>query len=182
VGDPGLERPEGGAVWKAGPAEGLGFPSMQPPGALPWPACCSRSRGLGVPNLPRPRAVLAASIPPDVLAALLPPPTNSKTKVLVCSDAMTRGMDVEGVANVVNYDAPVYVKTYVHRAGRTARAGEAAAWQLPGSCPSALLLHCPSCVLTARLGLQLAGGRGAGGRVCCMPSPVHAAFCPNRPA
>ena len=44
-------------------------------------------------------------------------------QVLVCSDAMTRGMDVEGVANVINYDAPEYVKTYVHRAGRTARAG-----------------------------------------------------------
>lgn len=41
---------------------------------------------------------------------------------------MTRGMDVEGVANVVNYDAPVYVKTYVHRAGRTARAGELCVW------------------------------------------------------
>lgn len=36
---------------------------------------------------------------------------------------MTRGMDVVGVQNVINYDAPVYVKTYVHRAGRTARAG-----------------------------------------------------------
>jgi ATP-dependent RNA helicase DDX51/DBP6 len=35
--------------------------------------------------------------------------------VLVASDAMTRGMDVENVANVVNYDAPVYAKTYVHR-------------------------------------------------------------------
>ncbi len=35
--------------------------------------------------------------------------------MLVASDAMTRGMDVEGVANVVNYDAPVYAKTYVHR-------------------------------------------------------------------
>lgn len=45
-------------------------------------------------------------------------------QVLVCSDAMTRGMDVEGVGAVVNYDAPVYAKTYVHRAGRTARAGE----------------------------------------------------------
>lgn len=44
-------------------------------------------------------------------------------QVLVCSDAMTRGMDVPDVANVINYDAPVYVKTYVHRAGRTARAG-----------------------------------------------------------
>jgi len=45
--------------------------------------------------------------------------------VMVCSDAMTRGMDVEGVEAVINYDAPVYAKTYVHRAGRTARAGRA---------------------------------------------------------
>lgn len=48
-----------------------------------------------------------------------------RVQVLVASDAMTRGMDVEGVANVVNYDVPVYAKTYVHRVGRTARAGEA---------------------------------------------------------
>lgn len=40
----------------------------------------------------------------------------------MASDAMTRGMDVEAVAHVVNYDAPVYAKTYVHRCGRTARA------------------------------------------------------------
>ncbi len=48
---------------------------------------------------------------------------NHEAHVLICSDAMTRGMDVSDVANVINYDAPVYVKTYVHRAGRTARAG-----------------------------------------------------------
>ncbi|KAE8700760.1 DEAD-box ATP-dependent RNA helicase 1 [Hibiscus syriacus] len=48
-----------------------------------------------------------------------------KVQVLVCSDAMTRGMDVEGVRNVVNYDMPAYIKTYIHRAGRTARAGQA---------------------------------------------------------
>ncbi|KAK7267670.1 hypothetical protein RIF29_20348 [Crotalaria pallida] len=45
-------------------------------------------------------------------------------QVLVSSDAMTRGMDVEEVRNVINYDMPKYVKTYVHRAGRTARAGQ----------------------------------------------------------
>jgi ATP-dependent RNA helicase DDX51/DBP6 len=44
--------------------------------------------------------------------------------VIVCSDAMSRGMDVD-VGIVINYDAPVYAKTYVHRAGRTARAGKA---------------------------------------------------------
>ena len=35
--------------------------------------------------------------------------------MLVASDAMTRGMDVDNVAVVINYDAPVYAKTYVHR-------------------------------------------------------------------
>ncbi|GAV75017.1 DEAD domain-containing protein/Helicase_C domain-containing protein [Cephalotus follicularis] len=45
-------------------------------------------------------------------------------QVLVSSDAMTRGMDVEGVRNVINYDKPAYIKTYIHRAGRTARAGQ----------------------------------------------------------
>lgn len=50
---------------------------------------------------------------------------SGKAKVLVCSDAITRGIDIEGVQAVINYDAPVYPKTYVHRAGRTARAGKA---------------------------------------------------------
>lgn len=45
-------------------------------------------------------------------------------QVLVASDAITRGMDIEGVSTVINYDIPPYVKTYVHRAGRTARAGQ----------------------------------------------------------
>lgn len=49
---------------------------------------------------------------------------NGQAQMLIASDAMTRGMDVEGVANVVNYDMPVYAKTYVHRVGRTARAGQ----------------------------------------------------------
>ncbi|WCJ27445.1 DEAD-box ATP-dependent RNA helicase 1 [Euphorbia peplus] len=47
-----------------------------------------------------------------------------KVQVLVCSDAMARGMDVEGVRNVINYDKPQYIKTHVHRAGRTARASQ----------------------------------------------------------
>ncbi|XP_020534929.1 DEAD-box ATP-dependent RNA helicase 1 isoform X2 [Jatropha curcas] len=45
-------------------------------------------------------------------------------QVLVSSDAMTRGMDVEGVKNVINYDSPKHIKRYIHRAGRTARAGQ----------------------------------------------------------
>ncbi|KAJ8442619.1 hypothetical protein Cgig2_008395 [Carnegiea gigantea] len=46
-------------------------------------------------------------------------------EVLLSSDAITRGMDVKGMKNVINYDVPPYIKTYIHRAGRTARAGQA---------------------------------------------------------
>lgn len=63
-------------------------------------------------------------VAPPERAAHLEAFRSGAAQVLVCSDAMTRGMDVAGVAAVINYDAPVYVKTYVHRAGRTARAGE----------------------------------------------------------
>ena len=44
---------------------------------------------------------------------------------LVCSDAMARGMDVDNVKYVISYDKPPYIKTYIHRVGRTARAGRA---------------------------------------------------------
>lgn len=38
---------------------------------------------------------------------------------------MARGMDVENVKYVISYDNPPYIKTYIHRIGRTARAGKA---------------------------------------------------------
>lgn len=37
---------------------------------------------------------------------------------------MARGIDLPGVQCVISYSAPKYLKTYIHRAGRTARAGE----------------------------------------------------------
>lgn len=49
--------------------------------------------------------------------------SNQKVSVLVCSDGMSRGMDLPSVSLVVNYDVPAFAKTYVHRCGRTARAG-----------------------------------------------------------
>lgn len=36
-------------------------------------------------------------------------------RVIVCSDGMARGMDLEGVGLVVNYDVPSHAKTYLHR-------------------------------------------------------------------
>jgi superfamily II DNA/RNA helicase len=46
-----------------------------------------------------------------------------KLKVLVATDVAARGIDVEGVTHVVNYSCPEDEKTYVHRIGRTGRAG-----------------------------------------------------------
>ena len=50
---------------------------------------------------------------------------------LVCSDLISRGIDIDHVSHVVSYDAPVDIRKYVHRVGRTARAGrEGYAWTL----------------------------------------------------
>jgi ATP-dependent RNA helicase RhlE len=44
-----------------------------------------------------------------------------KSRVLVATDIAARGIDVEGISHVVNYDAPMHVEDYVHRIGRTGR-------------------------------------------------------------
>ena len=46
-----------------------------------------------------------------------------RIKVLVATDIVARGIDVEGISHVINYDLPNDKESYVHRIGRTARAG-----------------------------------------------------------
>ena len=46
-------------------------------------------------------------------------------RVLVATDVAARGLDVDDITHVINYDLPVEAETYVHRIGRTARAGAA---------------------------------------------------------
>jgi ATP-dependent RNA helicase RhlE len=48
-----------------------------------------------------------------------------RTMVLVATDIMARGIDVEGISHVINYELPNDAENYVHRVGRTARAGAA---------------------------------------------------------
>ena len=48
---------------------------------------------------------------------------NGQVRVLVATDIAARGLDVEGVSHVINFDLPNEPESYVHRIGRTARAG-----------------------------------------------------------
>ncbi|WP_036688286.1 DEAD/DEAH box helicase [Paucisalibacillus globulus] len=48
---------------------------------------------------------------------------DAKTQFLVATDVAARGLDVEGVTHVYNYDIPHDVESYIHRIGRTGRAG-----------------------------------------------------------
>jgi superfamily II DNA/RNA helicase len=47
-----------------------------------------------------------------------------EVRVLVATDVAQRGLDVDGISHVVNYDIPLDPEDYVHRIGRTGRAGE----------------------------------------------------------
>ncbi|PBC27419.1 ATP-dependent RNA helicase [Apis cerana cerana] len=49
---------------------------------------------------------------------------NGKIQILICSDALARGVDIPDVQLVVSYDLPKHINGYIHRAGRTGRAGK----------------------------------------------------------
>ncbi|GAA5902975.1 uncharacterized protein JCM6883_002652 [Sporobolomyces salmoneus] len=52
-------------------------------------------------------------------------------QMLICSDLISRGIDISNVSHVISYDVPTDMRKYVHRVGRTARAGQTGqAWSL----------------------------------------------------
>jgi superfamily II DNA/RNA helicase len=59
---------------------------------------------------------------------------NSKTKIMVATDVAARGLDIPHIRHVINYDLPQCPEDYIHRIGRTARAGSEG---------NALCLICP---------------------------------------
>ena len=59
----------------------------------------------------------------------------AEVQILVCSDVAARGLDIQGMSHVFNWDVPFHPEDYVHRIGRTGRAGakgRAFTFALPG--------------------------------------------------
>ncbi|MBO4404698.1 MAG: DEAD/DEAH box helicase [Treponema sp.] len=68
-------------------------------------------------------AALHGDIPQSQREKILARFRNGKTRIVVATDVAARGIDIEGLTHVVNYELPFDGATYVHRIGRTGRAG-----------------------------------------------------------
>lgn len=68
-------------------------------------------------------AALHGDIPQTQREKILARFRNKKTRILVATDVAARGIDITGLSHVVNYSLPFDAATYVHRIGRTGRAG-----------------------------------------------------------
>ena len=66
---------------------------------------------------------LQGEMPQDKRNAALARFKNGELNILLATDVAARGIDVEGISHVINYDLPRSADVYVHRIGRTARAG-----------------------------------------------------------
>lgn len=81
-----------------------------------------------------------ADLPQSRRNAIMEKLRSGKMEVLVASDLASRGLDVEGITHVINYDLPDDAELYVHRIGRTARAGRGGtAWSFVTPDQGALL-------------------------------------------
>ncbi|OXB73277.1 UNVERIFIED_CONTAM: hypothetical protein H355_008253 [Colinus virginianus] len=70
-------------------------------------------------------AEFSSRLPPNERRRTMKEFEQGKIQLLISTDATARGIDIKGVNCVINYDTPQFIRTYVHRVGRTARAGKA---------------------------------------------------------
>jgi ATP-dependent RNA helicase RhlB len=78
-------------------------------------------RGLSANGYPT--RALAGNVPQDRRLKMLQEFKDGRLAVLVATDVASRGLHIEGVSHVINYDLPEDSEDYVHRIGRTGRAG-----------------------------------------------------------
>lgn len=67
---------------------------------------------------------LSSLLPMKVRQKVLQKFSKGDVNGLICSDALSRGIDVPNIEVVISYDLPKHLKIYIHRIGRTARAGQ----------------------------------------------------------
>jgi len=73
----------------------------------------------------------SSDLSPALRKSILADFRNGVISILICSDLISRGIDIPSITHVVSYDTPLDIRKYVHRSGRTARAGrEGSAWTL----------------------------------------------------
>jgi ATP-dependent RNA helicase RhlB len=78
-------------------------------------------RGLSANGYPT--RALAGNVPQDRRLSILSDFKEGRLAILVATDVASRGLHIEGVSHVINYDLPQDAEDYVHRIGRTGRAG-----------------------------------------------------------
>jgi len=105
---------------------------------------------------------------------------SGRVRFLVATDIAARGIDVEAITHVVNYDLPEEPEVYVHRIGRTARAGAAGAAVSLCSMEEESNLRNIEKLLRRRVPVVEADGRPSSGPQAPMP-PVNAPTMVNRP-
>ena len=76
------------------------------------------------PGAPHRGAILSGDVPQKKRLSLLKKFQEGEVQVLVATDVAARGLHIENVSHVINYDLPTDPEDYVHRIGRTARAGK----------------------------------------------------------
>ncbi len=117
------------------------------------------------------RALAKAGLPAEVIhgnksqsqreRALAAFRSGGRGGILVATDIAARGIDVAGVSHVINYDLPNVPETYVHRIGRTARAG--AEGVAVSFCSRDELPFLRAIEKTIRIAIPAVGGNGSGG-------------------
>lgn len=86
-----------------------------------------------------------------------------KVTLMVCSDVAARGLDVDDVSHVFNYDVPFNAEDYVHRIGRTGRAGKTGhAWTLATRDEEKYIDAIQRLIKTTIEVKQIDGGKGGG--------------------
>jgi ATP-dependent RNA helicase DDX28 len=82
------------------------------------------TENLSVQTLP---AIFHGNLPPVQRASIIEKFASGAIRVLICTDLAARGLDTPWVNHVINFDFPRSLQDYLHRAGRTARAGRGGA-------------------------------------------------------